>query len=179
MIFIYSFLAVLGLCCCMGSSPVVSSRDYSAPACRLLTVVASLVAQTPGHTGFSSYGTYAQHLSSWALEHRLNGCGPQALNMWDRPGSGIEHLPPTLAGGFFTTVSPGKSHHKLFKKITQHVSHSRKILFHLENFPFVKTLKVSLTEKFTSVNHCIFPTRKSCYNTHRLHVWFFSLILYI
>ena len=28
--------------------------------------------------------------------------------MWDLPGSGIEPVSPTLAGGFFTTESPGK-----------------------------------------------------------------------
>ena len=115
-LFIYSSLAVRGLRCCMGSSLVVSGRDYSAPACRLLTGVASLVAQTPGHTGFRSYGTCAQHLSFWFLESRLNCCGPQALNVRGRPGSGIERVPPALAGRFFTTVSPGKSHHKLFLK---------------------------------------------------------------
>ena len=28
--------------------------------------------------------------------------------MWDLPGSGIEPVSPTLAGGFFTTEPPGK-----------------------------------------------------------------------
>ena len=27
---------------------------------------------------------------------------------WDLPGSGIEPVSPTLAGGFFTTEPPGK-----------------------------------------------------------------------
>ena len=43
---IYLFLAVLGLCCCTGFSPVVASRVYSLVAAhRLLIVVASLVAE--------------------------------------------------------------------------------------------------------------------------------------
>ena len=48
---------------------------------------------------------------SWALEHRLSLCGAQALllsGMWDLPGSGLEPVSPALAGGFLTTVSPGK-----------------------------------------------------------------------
>ena len=40
------FLAVLGLCCCVGFSLVVASRDYSVVAVhRLLTAVASLLAK--------------------------------------------------------------------------------------------------------------------------------------
>ena len=57
----------------------------------------------------------ARGLSScafWALKHRLNSCGALASllhGMWDLPGSGIEPLSPAMAGGFFTTESPGKS----------------------------------------------------------------------
>ena len=29
--------------------------------------------------------------------------------MWDLPGPGLEPVPPALAGGFLTTVPPGKS----------------------------------------------------------------------
>ena len=29
--------------------------------------------------------------------------------MWDLPGPGLEHVSPALAGGFSTTVPPGKS----------------------------------------------------------------------
>ena len=51
--------------------------------------------------GLSSYG-------SPALEYRLYSCGPQALllrGMWDLPRSGIEPVPPALAGRFFTSGS--------------------------------------------------------------------------
>ena len=30
--------------------------------------------------------------------------------MWDRPGPGLEPVSLALAGGFLTTVPPGKSH---------------------------------------------------------------------
>ena len=55
--------------------------------------------------GLSGFG-------SWALEHRLNGCGSRVHllhGMWDLPGSGIHPLPPAVAGGFFTTEPPRKS----------------------------------------------------------------------
>ena len=49
---------------------------------------------------------------SWALERRLSSCGAPALllcGMWDLPGPGIEPVSPALAGGFLTTLPPGKS----------------------------------------------------------------------
>ena len=42
---------------------------------------------------------------------RLSSCGPKAESphgMWDLPGPGIEPMSPALAGGFLTTVPPGK-----------------------------------------------------------------------
>ena len=67
--------------------------------------------------GFSSCG-------SRALERRLSSCGtwPQLLrSMWDLPGPGLEPVSPALAGGFLTTVPPGKSpksDHFKFRKQT-------------------------------------------------------------
>ena len=75
--------------------------------------------------GFSCCG--AQALGAWAsvlaahglgscgsraLECRLSSCGARAqllCSMWDLPGPGLEPLSPALAGGFLTTVPPGKS----------------------------------------------------------------------
>ena len=54
--------------------------------------------------GFSSCG-------SQALERRLSSCGAQAYllrGMWDLPRPGLEPVSPALAGGFLTTVPPGK-----------------------------------------------------------------------
>ena len=49
---------------------------------------------------------------SRAPERRLSSCGAGALllrGMWDLPGPGLEPVSPALAGGFLTTVPPGKS----------------------------------------------------------------------
>ena len=72
--FIYLFLAVLSLCCCMDFFLVTANGDYSlVMVYRLLIMVASLIVrlQALGHVGFSM-------CSSQALEHRLNSCGSQA-----------------------------------------------------------------------------------------------------
>ena len=60
-LFIYVFLAVLGLHCCTGFSLAAVSRG----------LLSSCRAQTLGFMGFSS-------CSSQNLEHRLNSCGTQA-----------------------------------------------------------------------------------------------------
>ena len=54
--------------------------------------------------GFSSCGLKA-------LERRLSSCGARAQllrGMWDLPRPGLEPMSPALAGGFSTTVPPGK-----------------------------------------------------------------------
>ena len=56
--------------------------------------------------GFSSCG-------SQAPEHRLNSCGAWAQllhSMWNLSGPEFEPMSPALAGGFFTTKPPRKSH---------------------------------------------------------------------
>ena len=48
-----------------------------------------------------------------ALEHRLSSCGTRAQllhGMRDLPRPGIKPMYAALAGGFLTTVPPGKSH---------------------------------------------------------------------
>ena len=55
--------------------------------------------------------------ASLVVQHRLNGCGPQASlfpGMWDHPRSGVKPLSSALAGGFFTTEPPRKPCFKLF-----------------------------------------------------------------
>ena len=42
----------------------------------------------------------------------LSSCGARASllrGMWDLPGPGLEPVTPALAGGFLTSVPPGKS----------------------------------------------------------------------
>ena len=72
--------------------------------CGLLVAAASLAAeQAPGHLGLSGGG-------SWALEHRLRGCGTGLVPAW-RAGSlwvTACTCSPVLAGGVFTAEPPGK-----------------------------------------------------------------------
>ena len=68
-------------------------------------------AQGLGRAGFSSCSTQLSSRGSQALDHRVNSCGPWAellCSTWDLPGSGIEPMFPAVAGGFFTTESPGQ-----------------------------------------------------------------------
>ena len=73
-LFIYLFLAALGLHCYVGFSLVAVSGGYSLVAVfRLLITVAFLaVGMGSRPRGLSSRG-------SWALEHRLNSCGARGL----------------------------------------------------------------------------------------------------
>ena len=53
----------------------------------------------------------ARALGTRAPERRLSSCGARAQllrSMWDPPGPGLEPVSPPLAGGFLTTVPPGK-----------------------------------------------------------------------
>ena len=63
------------------------------------------------HASFSSCSTKLRSCRSRALEHRFSDCGtPTYLlhGIWDLSGQGIKPVSPALAGGFFTTESPGK-----------------------------------------------------------------------
>ena len=77
-----------------GLSLVAASGGYSSLSCAGFSLRWLLLVQSTGssRTGFSS-------CCSWALLL----CG-----MWDLPGPGIEPVFPALAGGFLTTVPPGK-----------------------------------------------------------------------
>ena len=80
LILFFSFLAVLGLPCCVDFSPVMANGDSSLVVVReFLLTVASLVTEhglwgtwvsAAGARGLSGY-------SSQAAEHRLNSCGAQ------------------------------------------------------------------------------------------------------
>ena len=93
-LFIYLFLAVLGLRFCARAFSSCGERGPLFIVVRgPLTVAASLVAEHRLQTcRLSSCGSWAQLL-----------CG-----MWDSPRPGLEPASPTLAGGFSTTAPPGK-----------------------------------------------------------------------
>ena len=112
--YLFYFLGCAGSSLLLGFSLVGVSKGYSVAAVRgLLSAEVSLVAEH-GLWGARA-SVVAAHSSvvctSWALQHRLSSCGPQAklpCGMWDLPGAGIEPMTPTLAGGLFTTEPPGK-----------------------------------------------------------------------
>ena len=108
-------MVALGLHCCAWAFSRCSKQGLPFVAVRgLLIAVASLCCRARALGTWSSV-LVACRLSSCgsqALEHRLSSCGTQALSlhgMWDLPRPGLEPMYPALAGGFLTTVPPGKS----------------------------------------------------------------------
>ena len=77
--FIYLFLAVLGLRCCVGFSIVAASSDYSLAMIHGFSLQGLLLLQSmacnKGSMGFSSCASGFSSCSSWTLEHRLSSCG--------------------------------------------------------------------------------------------------------
>ena len=75
-------------------SLVAASWGYSSLRCAGFSLRWLLLLQSTGsrRTGFSSCGSQTELLHS----------------MWDLPGPGLEPVSPELAGGFLTTVPPGK-----------------------------------------------------------------------
>ena len=93
-LFIYLFLAVLGLRFCARAFSSCGKRGPLFIAVRgPLTIAASLAA---GHR---------------LQTRRLSNCGSRAqslCSMWDLPRPGLEPVSPALAGRFSTTAPPGK-----------------------------------------------------------------------
>ena len=108
--FLSSFLAVLGLHCCMGF--LLLQRAGATLRCS---------ARASHCGGFSfcrarALGTRA----SVVVARGLSSCGARAQllhGMWDLPGPGLEPLSPALAGRFFTTAPPGKSLFGIFEHL--------------------------------------------------------------
>ena len=120
-LFIYLFLAVLGLRCCARAFSSCGERGLLFVAVHgLLFAMASLVVE------HGLQGTWASVLvvcrlsscGSQTVERRLSSCGAQAqllCGMWDLPGPGLEPVSPALAGRFLTTELRGKSLHLPFQ----------------------------------------------------------------
>ena len=94
-LFIYLFMAVLGLrFCARAFSSCCKRGPLFIVVCGPLTIVASLVAEHKLQT------------------RRLSSCGTWALllhGMWDLPRPGLKSVSPAMAGRFSTTAPPGKS----------------------------------------------------------------------
>ena len=93
-IFIYLFMAVLGLCfCARAFSSCGKWGPLFTAVCGPLIITASLVAEHRLQT------------------HRLSNCGSRAQLLrgtWDLPRPGLEPVSRALAGRFSTTAPPGK-----------------------------------------------------------------------
>ena len=88
----YLFLATLGLhfSSCGSERGLLSSCSAQTPHCGI-----------PSHCGAQALGT-----------HRLSSCDTWVYlpcGMWLLPRQGREPVSPASAGGFLTTLSPGKS----------------------------------------------------------------------
>ena len=94
LIFIYLFMAVLGLrFCARAFSSCGKWGPLFIAVCGPLIIVASLVVEHRLQT------------------HRLSNCGPRAqlpCGMWDPPRPGLEPVFPASAGRLSTTAPPGK-----------------------------------------------------------------------
>ena len=103
-LFIYLFLAVLGLRFCARAFSSCGERGPLFIAVRgPLTVAASLAAEHKLQT------------------RRLSSCGSRAqllCGMWDLPRPGLEPVSPALAGRFSTTALPGKPRNDSFLYLT-------------------------------------------------------------
>ena len=99
-LFIYLFMAVLGLRFCARAFSSCGERGTLFIAVHgPLTIAASLVAEHRLQT------------------RRLSNCGSRAQllhSMWDRPRPGLEPVSPALAGRFSTTAPLGKPLNVIF-----------------------------------------------------------------
>ena len=104
LIFIYLFMAVLGLRFCVRAFSSCGKWGPLFIAVRgPLTIAASLVAEHRLQT------------------RRLSNCGSRARllrGMWDLPRPGLEPVSPALAGLFSTTAPPGKPDGLLYSMVT-------------------------------------------------------------
>ena len=116
--------AELGLHCC---AQAFSSCSETSLETRLRGLLCGCGVRASHYGGFFCCGM--QTPGAWAsvvAACRLSSCGSRALEhrgstiavhglscIWDPPGLGMESMSPVLAGGFFTTEPPEKSHQEL------------------------------------------------------------------
>ena len=112
-------MAVLGLHCSVGSSPVAASRSYCWGGWTSHRAGLSCGSGALGLVGSSSCITRTPEIEagglssrgSWTLETRLNSYGVWSYfhhGIWDFPSSVVKPVSPAMVGRFFTTVPPRK-----------------------------------------------------------------------
>ena len=132
--FIYLFIYLFIIFGCVGSSLLHTGFSLEL---RRAGATLPCGAQASYYSGFSCCRTWAlgvwasvvvarglSSCGSQALEHRLSSCDARAQllrGMWDLLRPGIEPVSPALAGGFLTTVPPGKSPLNLLRLDVQHL----------------------------------------------------------
>ena len=100
--FIYFWLRWVFVAAC-ALSLVAASRGYPSSQCVGSSLRWLLLLQSTG----------SGRVGSVAVAHGLSSCGIRVhllRSIWDLPRPGIKPVSPALAGGFLTTVPPGKSH---------------------------------------------------------------------
>ena len=129
-LFIYLFMAVLGLRCCTQSLSSCSKRGILFVAVRgLLIAVASLVVE---HRLQVCGLQQLWRAGSVVVARRLSSCGARAQllhGMRDLPRPGLEPVSPALAGRFLTTAPPGKSSTAVLKHVQFSFFLNRNLLF--------------------------------------------------
>ena len=99
--------------------------------------------------------------------HRLSSCGSRAQllrGMWDLPRPGLEPVSPALAGGFSTTVPPGKPTASLFKKVKMS---ALKFFLSCTLNKHIQVCSFSVFENFTTtLNICLYYLNSVVYNCH-------------
>ena len=112
-LFIYFFGCVGSSLLLAGSLPLW--RAGATPRCSArashCSVLSRCGAQAPDTWSSAVVAWGPSSCGSRATECRLSSCGSRAQllhGMWDPPGPGLEPVSPALAGGFLTTVPPGK-----------------------------------------------------------------------
>ena len=82
-------------------------------------------------------------------------CDAQALllrGMWDLPGPGLQPVSPALAGGFLTTVPPGKPHAEYFNQCEKQRLESR---VGEEPLKFFRIPEIHVLERWHTLSHCV------------------------
>ena len=146
-LFIYLFLAMLGLHCFVRLFLVVMSRDYSLFWCVGFSLWWLLLLQSTGsrHTGFSNCGIWAQLFRG----------------TWNLPRPGIQPVCPELTGRFLSTLPPGKSYFHLLTNVTNGALNTCRVFFFETHFSILLGLYPELKslDRIHAHTHiCIYKT---------------------
>ena len=163
LLFIYLFLAALGLRCYTRAFFSCGEPGLLYFVVRgLLIAVASFVVEHGPQSMWASV-VVAHRLSicgSQGLECRLSSCGAWAqllCGMWDLPRPWLEPMSPALAGGFLTTVPPGRSH--MSTSLFLPCNYVHQYLFFFFKIPYICVSTLYLFFSFSLTSLCMTDSR--------------------